>query len=316
MFQRYLKPTTFNIEYTGPHADISPVALSDPSNQNKVLMNNAIGNLTWTGYNGNNQPVFTDGMGKVDQSNLPSYVDDVLEYANFASFPVTGETGKIYLDTSGVNQAYRWTGSQYFLITDLSNYYNKSQVDTKDTTLQTNITNEATTRATNDTNIQTQVTNNLNTFNSAFTVGTDTTLNKSIAGNNKNILALNDIASTNALIATYKSLAGNNMFDYFGGQIRLLTNVNGNGMNIGPLNDIISLHSYINNFRASGDGTLLFDTSTNLMRMQTNLNVNSKNITGVITLGAERIYSPASVQMMTFAFNRVDVLTTFRIKQQ
>ena len=50
--------------------------------------------------------------GKVPSANLPSYVDDVLEYANLASFPTTGETGKLYiaLDT---NLIYRWTGSTY-----------------------------------------------------------------------------------------------------------------------------------------------------------------------------------------------------------
>ena len=39
---------------------------------------------------------------KVDSTYLPSYVDDVIEVANFAALPVTGETGKIYitLDTN------------------------------------------------------------------------------------------------------------------------------------------------------------------------------------------------------------------------
>lgn len=50
--------------------------------------------------------------GKVPASQLPSYVDDVEEYANLAGFPVTGETGKIYvaIDTGRI---YRWTGSVY-----------------------------------------------------------------------------------------------------------------------------------------------------------------------------------------------------------
>ena len=58
-----------------------------------------------------------DGTGKVAASQLPSYVDDVEEYANFASFPVTGETGKIYIaqDTGDV---YRWSGSAYIQIND------------------------------------------------------------------------------------------------------------------------------------------------------------------------------------------------------
>lgn len=50
--------------------------------------------------------------GKVPASQLPSYVDDVLEYANFAAFPVTGETGKIYV-TLNNNLTYRWSGSAY-----------------------------------------------------------------------------------------------------------------------------------------------------------------------------------------------------------
>ena len=36
------------------------------------------------------------GDGKVPSSQLPSYVDDVVEVANYAALPVTGETGKIY----------------------------------------------------------------------------------------------------------------------------------------------------------------------------------------------------------------------------
>jgi hypothetical protein len=53
-----------------------------------------------------------NGSSKIDSTYLPSYVDDVEEYANLASFPPTGETGKIYiaLDT---NLTYRWSGSVY-----------------------------------------------------------------------------------------------------------------------------------------------------------------------------------------------------------
>ena len=43
---------------------------------------------------------------------MPSYVDDVLEYANKASFPATGESGKIYLDLA-TNLTYRWSGTAY-----------------------------------------------------------------------------------------------------------------------------------------------------------------------------------------------------------
>lgn len=50
--------------------------------------------------------------GKVPQEQLPSYVDDVLEYAALSSFPQAGETGKIYVDTS-TGRTYRWSGSGY-----------------------------------------------------------------------------------------------------------------------------------------------------------------------------------------------------------
>ena len=66
--------------------------------------------------------------GKVPASQLPSYVDDVLEFANLAAFPAIGETGKIYvaLDT---NFTYRWSGSAYVQIggvpsENVLNYFN------------------------------------------------------------------------------------------------------------------------------------------------------------------------------------------------
>lgn len=57
--------------------------------------------------------------GKVPSSQLPSYVDDVIEVANYASLPVTGEIGKIYI-TLDTNFIYRWSGSTYIEIKDSS----------------------------------------------------------------------------------------------------------------------------------------------------------------------------------------------------
>ncbi len=64
-----------------------------------------------------------DSAGIITASQLPSFVDDVMEYTNQAGFPSSGETGKIYvaIDTSKI---YRWTGSQYIEIS--------SQVSTAD----------------------------------------------------------------------------------------------------------------------------------------------------------------------------------------
>lgn len=55
--------------------------------------------------------------GTIAAANLPSYVDDVLEYASLSEFPTKGESGKIYtaLDT---NKIYRWSGSAYVVISE------------------------------------------------------------------------------------------------------------------------------------------------------------------------------------------------------
>ena len=53
-----------------------------------------------------------DGNGLVPSSQLPSYVDDVLEYDTKTDFPTNGESGKIYIATD-TNLQYRWTGTQY-----------------------------------------------------------------------------------------------------------------------------------------------------------------------------------------------------------
>ena len=58
-----------------------------------------------------------DSNGKVLTAQLPSYVDDVLEYSGISDFPTEGETGKIYVDTT-TNKTYRWSGSTYIEISE------------------------------------------------------------------------------------------------------------------------------------------------------------------------------------------------------
>lgn len=53
-----------------------------------------------------------DAGGRVPSAQLPSYVDDVLEYPNLASFPNPGAAGIIYLALD-TNIIYRWGGSTY-----------------------------------------------------------------------------------------------------------------------------------------------------------------------------------------------------------
>lgn len=53
-----------------------------------------------------------DENGLVLASQLPSYVDDVEEHDSLSDFPVTGESGKIYVATD-TSLTYRWAGSGY-----------------------------------------------------------------------------------------------------------------------------------------------------------------------------------------------------------
>jgi hypothetical protein len=108
-----------------------------------------------------------DGGGLVPSTQLPSYVDDVLEFADLAAFPASGATGKIYvaLDT---NKIYRWSGATYIEVsptvgtiwggitgtlsnqTDLQNALNAKQ---DDITLTTTGTSGAATFISNTLNI-------------------------------------------------------------------------------------------------------------------------------------------------------------------
>lgn len=92
-------------------ADLLDVLLTAPANS-QVLRYNS-GSSKWV--NSNEQDISTKAdlvAGKVPAAQLPSYVDDVEEAANFAALPVTGEVGKIYI-TLDDNKSYRWSGSAY-----------------------------------------------------------------------------------------------------------------------------------------------------------------------------------------------------------
>lgn len=60
-----------------------------------------------------NVPLLVNGL--IPSTLLPSFIDDVLEVANYAALPATGETGKIYV-TLADNKVYRWSGSAWIEI--------------------------------------------------------------------------------------------------------------------------------------------------------------------------------------------------------
>jgi hypothetical protein len=101
----------------------SAISVTDAGGEGSLSYDSGTGVITYTG------PSFTglevtsakgqangyaslDSSGLVPSSQLPSYVDDVIEAANYAALPGTGATGKIYV-TLDTGKIYRWSGSAY-----------------------------------------------------------------------------------------------------------------------------------------------------------------------------------------------------------
>jgi len=74
-----------------------------------------------------------DSTGLIPVSQIPTSMDDVLEYATLATFPVTGIESKVYIDQA-TNKQYRWTGTAYVLLSGASS---TSDSSTKLTTART-----------------------------------------------------------------------------------------------------------------------------------------------------------------------------------
>ena len=103
-------------------ASFTPTNATDVTTKSYVdseistAVSNSASNLQATSEKGQaNGYASLDSNAKVPASQLPSYVDDVAEYANQASFPTTGETGKLYIDQAN-GDIYRWSGSSYVQI--------------------------------------------------------------------------------------------------------------------------------------------------------------------------------------------------------
>jgi len=101
----------------------SAISVTDAGGEGSLSYDSGSGVITYTGpsfsglevisaKNQNNGYAGLDSSGKIASAQLPSYVDDVVEAANFAALPGTGETSKIYV-TLDNNKIYRWSGSSY-----------------------------------------------------------------------------------------------------------------------------------------------------------------------------------------------------------
>ena len=95
---------------------IAMLASTDTNAKNLVLADGT--NIPQTTFIAATEKAANNGVatlgadGKVPASQLPSFVDDVIEAANFAALPETGEAGKIYV-TLDDNKTYRWGGTAY-----------------------------------------------------------------------------------------------------------------------------------------------------------------------------------------------------------
>ena len=109
---------TINIPITKQDVGLNNVEnKSSATIRGEITSNNVTNALGFTPLNSNlkganNGIAELDSSGKVPSTQLPSYVDDVLEYNYNTDFPSVGETGKIYIATS-TNKTYRWSGSVY-----------------------------------------------------------------------------------------------------------------------------------------------------------------------------------------------------------
>ncbi|MDK7354973.1 hypothetical protein QP518_04340 [Peptoniphilus harei] len=104
-----LRNTTYDLSIYAKSKDIED-RFATKEDVNSVKLEYLPENTEMKGKAGGYASLGNDG--KVPASQLPSYVDDVLEFSSKSNFPSPGEKGKIYVDLATEN-IYRWSGSTY-----------------------------------------------------------------------------------------------------------------------------------------------------------------------------------------------------------
>lgn len=125
-----------------------------------------------------------DNSGKVPSTQLPSYVDDVLEYSSSTTFPSIGESGKIYVDTNS-NKSYRWSGSMYVEISKSLSLGTTSSTAYRGDLGANNANNIATLQSYFNSGIAkeaSKVSHSLTAGNKVYNGGADITINKADLG--------------------------------------------------------------------------------------------------------------------------------------
>lgn len=112
--------TSYNLKDSAARSSISAIEEKIPSaasSSNKLVDKASLGTAASKNVGTANGVAELDSNGKVPSSQLPSYVDDVLEYDSKSAFPATGESGKIYV-AKDTNKTYRWSGTAYVEISE------------------------------------------------------------------------------------------------------------------------------------------------------------------------------------------------------
>ncbi len=97
---------------TGTYVPVSRTINGKPLSANVTLSATDVGAIPASMLGAASGVAELDSSGKVPSDQLPSYVDDVLEYDSKTAFPGTGEAGKIYV-AKDTNLTYRWSGTAY-----------------------------------------------------------------------------------------------------------------------------------------------------------------------------------------------------------
>ena len=97
---------------------------SDKNNPHKVTKEQiGLGNVTDDAQVKRSEMGVAGGVATLDEnglvlsSQLPGFVDDIIEVDSYSTLPETGETGKLYV-TKDTNKTYRWSGTQYVVVSD------------------------------------------------------------------------------------------------------------------------------------------------------------------------------------------------------
>ena len=102
-----------NTTYTFEEGTTNGAFTVTPSNGSAQSVTiHGLGSAAYKAVGSANGVASLDESGKVPASQLPSYVDDVIEAANYSALPAKGESGKIYV-TLDNNKTYRWGGTTY-----------------------------------------------------------------------------------------------------------------------------------------------------------------------------------------------------------